>query len=259
MLAPGDVDYDVHGRDYAQFRRADPHIAALIHDALGPARTVLNVGAGAGSYEPLDRRVIAIEPSAVMRRQRPAHLVPAIDGRAEALPLDDQSVDASMALITVHQWADRAAGLRELRRVTRGPIVVMAFDSTTADHFWLFHYVPELRAAERRRDPPIAELAAALGGAVDVRPVPIPRDCTDGFTEAFFARPERFLDPAVRGAQSAWQFIPPAAQSRFVAELERDLASGAWDAKYGAWRAMPVFEGSLRLVVSRPDGRTRGA
>lgn len=258
MLAAGDVDYDVHGRDYAQHRRADPRIAAMIHDALGPARTVLNVGAGAGSYEPLDRHVIAIEPSAVMRRQRPAPLVPAIAGRAEALPLDDRSVDASMALITVHQWADRAAGMRELRRVTRGPIVVMAFDSTAADHFWIFDYAPELRAAERRRDPPISELAAALGGAVDVHTIPIPHDCTDGFTEAFFARPERFLDPAVRGAQSVWRFVPPAAQSRFVVELERDLASGAWDAKYGNWRTMRVFEGSLRLVVSHPDGRTRG-
>src|ERR1700761_1260829 len=127
-LSTGDFDYDAHGQGYARQRRADPRIAALVHAALGPARTVLNVGAGAGSYEPEDRHVIAIEPSAAMRVQRPAHLSPAIHGIAETLPLDDRSVDAAMAMVTVHQWGDLEAGLAELVRVTRGPIVVMTFD-----------------------------------------------------------------------------------------------------------------------------------
>ena len=133
----GDFDYDKQGGGYTQIRRPDPKIAAMIHQALGDARIVLNVGAGAGSYEPTDRQVIAVEPSAVMRSQRPPHLTPAIHGVAEALPLDDQSVDASMALVTVHQWPDLKKGLNELRRVTRGAIVVMTFDGTELYRFWL--------------------------------------------------------------------------------------------------------------------------
>ena len=127
-LSTGDFDYDALGSGYARQRRTDPRIAALVHAALGPARTVLNVGAGAGSYEPADRHVIAIEPSAAMRAQRPAHLTPAIHGVAEKLPLDDKSVDAAMATLTVHQWGDLEKGLGELVRVTRGPIVVLTFD-----------------------------------------------------------------------------------------------------------------------------------
>ncbi|HEX8036663.1 MAG TPA: methyltransferase domain-containing protein [Ktedonobacterales bacterium] len=246
----GDFDYDTHGQGYAQQRRADPRIAALVHGVLGAAHTVLNVGAGSGSYEPTDRYVLALEPSATMRAQRPPHLAPAIHGIAEALPLDDQSVDAAMALVTVHQWADLEAGLRELRRVTRGPIVVLTFDGAALDRFWLADYAPELIAAERRRYPAIDALCATLGGTTEVRVVPIPSDCVDGFTEAFYARPERFLDPAVRRAQSAWGFVGEEAQARFVRTLRADLASGAWDDKYGSWRQLPAFEGSLRLLVS---------
>lgn len=248
--ATGDFDYDTHGQGYAQQRRTDPRIAALVHEALGPARTVLNVGAGAGSYEPADRYVLALEPSATMRAQRPPQLAPAIHGIAEVLPLDDQAVDASMALVTVHQWADLQAGLRELRRVTRGPIIVLTFDGAALDRFWLADYAPELIAAERRRYPAIDVLCASLGGVTEVRTVPIPIDCVDGFTEAFYARPELFLDPAVRRAQSAWGFVGEEAQARFVRTLAADLASGAWDDTYGSWRQLPAFEGSLRLLVS---------
>ena len=180
-----------------------------MHEALGDAKTVVNVGAGAGSYEPADRHVIAIEPSRSMRSQRPADKVPAIDAVAEQLPLDDDSVDAAMAMITIHQWADGEAGLRELRRVARDRVVVLAFDGDAFDRFWLAEYAPELIAVERRRDPKIDRVCEVLGGA-DVHEVPIPIDCVDGFTEAFYARPEAFLDPAVRGAQSAWSFIPEA-------------------------------------------------
>ncbi len=188
----GDYDYDQHGHGYSSRRQADPRIAAFIHAALGPARTVLNVGAGAGSYEPEDRYVLAVEPSATMRAQRPGHLMPAIRGLAEALPLDDDAVDASMATLTVHQWADRAAGLREMRRVTRGAVVILTFDPDAFDRFWLFEYAPELAEIERRRFPSIATLCGALGEATEVRPVPIPLDCTDGFAEAFYGRPERW-------------------------------------------------------------------
>lgn len=251
----GDVDYAVRGAGYSRHRRPDPRIEAMIHAALGGARTVLNVGAGAGSYEPRDRPVVAVEPSEAMRRQRPAWLAPAVNARAEALPLDDASVDASMAILTVHQWQDRSAGLRELLRVTRGPIVLMAFDGDALHRFWLAQYAPEMIEASRLRDGPVAALQAALsppGRRAEILPVPIPIDCTDGFTEAFYARPERFLDPEVTMAQSTWAFVATEAIERFRSTLAADLASGAWDERYGAHRTMPEFIGSLRLVVSVP-------
>jgi len=245
----GDVDYGTVGEGYARKRRTDPRIAARVHRALGDAKTVLNVGAGAGSYEPNDRYVIAIEPSEAMRAQRPAHLVPAIHGIAEQLPLDDQSVDASMALVTVHQWQNLDQGLRELTRVTRGPIVVLTFDGDALDLYWLADYAPELISVERRRYPAIATIVAGLGGNADVETVPVPIDCVDGFTEAYYARPEAFLDAEVRRSQSAWSFVRDEDQTRFVQTLSDDLKSGAWDRKYGAWRTKPYFEGSLRLIV----------
>jgi len=248
----GDVDYEAHGVGYSHRRRADPRIEALIHAALGPARSVLNVGAGAGSYEPLDRHVIAIEPSASMRAQRPPHLTPAIDGRAEALPLDDDSVDAAMATLSVHQWADKAKGLRELRRVSRGPVVILTFDGDDLHRFWLADYAPELIEAERHRFMPVHEIRSALGGTSSVMNVPIPADCTDGFTEAFYARPERMLDPGVRRSQSAWTFVPFEVQARLERTLGEDLRSGVWDARYGHWRLKPVYEGALRLIVALP-------
>ena len=227
----------------------------MIHGAIGDARTVVNVGAGAGSYEPRDRHVIAIEPSEVMRRQRPREMSPAIIGRAESLPLDDASVDASMATLTVHQWRDRDAGLRELVRVTRGAIVVMTFDGDLLHRFWLAAYSPEVIEAERGRYMPMEELRTALsvrGRRVEVLPVPIPIDCTDGFTEAYYARPERLLDAEVTAAQSAWNFVGDAAFVRFKRTLAGEVDSGEWDAKHGAWRTTPTFDGSLRLVVSTP-------
>jgi SAM-dependent methyltransferase len=247
----GDVDYSAHGIGYAQQRRTDPRIAAVVHEALGLARVVLNVGAGAGSYEPLDRHVIAIEPAADMRAQRPAHLTPAIAAVAEKLPLDDQSVDASMAMITVHQWRDLQRGLSEMRRVTRGPIVILTFDADELHRFWLAEYAPELVAVERRRFPPLQAIAEDLGGTVEIRTIRIPIDCVDGFSEAFYARPEKFLDPAVRRSQSAWSFVSENEQQRIVERLASDLRSGAWDEKFGEWRKRPYFEGSLRLIVRR--------
>jgi SAM-dependent methyltransferase len=251
----GDVDYARHGPDYARIRQTDARIAGQVHQALGDARTILNVGAGAGSYEPLDRYVLAIEPSETMRAQRPKHLAPAIHGIAEQLPLDDQSVDASMALVTVHQWRNLDKGLRELRRVTRGPIVVLTFDGDALDRYWLAEYAPELISVERRRYPGLKTIADGLGGPTEVQVIPIPIDCVDGFTEAYYARPEAFLDFAVRRSQSGWSFVLEDDQSRFVKALGDDLTSGAWDRKFGEWRTKPYFEGSLRLIVSQAIGR----
>jgi SAM-dependent methyltransferase len=248
-LSTGDFDYEANGQFYAQLRRTDPRIAAMVHAALGSARTVLNVGAGAGSYEPTDRHVIAIEPSAAMRAQRPAHLAPAIHGVAEALPLADQSIDAAMATVTVHQWPELEKGLAELRRVTRGPIVILTFDGDALDRLWLADYAPELFAVERRRYPTIARIEAGLGGTCAVQPVPIPFDCVDGFSEAFYGRPEQFLDLGVRRSQSAWGFLEAGVEDGIVAALAADLASGAWDGRYGHLRHQPFFDGAVRLIV----------
>lgn len=247
----GDVDYEVRGPGYAAVRQPDPRIEALVHAALGDARTVLNVGAGAGSYEPTDRHVIALEPAAAMRAQRGPGRVPAIVGFAEALPLDDDAVDAAMAMMTVHQWSDLDKGLAELRRVARGPVVVLAGDGDHLPRYWLNDYAPDLIAAERRRYPAIDHIAQRIGVEAQIQAVPIHLDCTDGFTEAFYGRPERLLDPAVRRAQSSWAFLPPGGEARFVEALSADLDSGRWDALHGHLRTQPTFESSMRLIVGR--------
>jgi SAM-dependent methyltransferase len=245
----GDANYGAIGAGYARFRQPDARIAAFIHRALGDAATVLNVGAGAGSYEPTDRRVTAVEPSASMRAQRPPHLPEAIDAVAEHLPFPDQSFDAAMATFTIHQWPDLAKGLAELRRVTRGPIALLTCDPDLLDRFWLNAYAPEAIAVEAGRYPSMDRIRRALSGEVDILPVPIPLDCLDGFNEAYYGRPEMLLDPAARRACSAWSFVDAAAVSRFEGDFSRDLADGTWDVRYGALRAQPTFEGSLALVV----------
>lgn len=248
----GDVDYSVYGEKYAFRRRTDPSIAARLHAALGDARTVVNVGAGAGSYEPADRHVIAVEPSDAMRAQRPSTVVPAIRGAAEKLPLDDNAVDAAMATVTVHQWSNLAAGLAELRRVSRGPIAILTFDRDRIGDYWLAEYAPELIAAEFRRYPPLDRIAELLGGDTEIQPVPIPLDCPDGFTEAFYGRPEQLTREEVRRSQSAWSFVANPAARRAVDALTADLADGVWDRRIGHLRHQPTFDGSLRLLISRP-------
>ncbi len=252
MPPAGDFDYETKGAGYSVQRRTDPTIASLVHRSLGPARSIVNVGAGAGSYEPAHLDVTAVEPSAAMRAQRPPDRPPAIDAVAEDLPFPAGSFDAAMAMVTVHQWSDPDRGLAELRRVSRGPVVVLTFDGDALDDFWLAHYVPELVAAERLRYPPIAHIRDVLGGRSTVTAVPIPADCADGFTEAFYARPERFLDPAVRRSQSAWGFVSSEDAQRAVDRLRRHLGSGEWDRRYGSLRTQPTYLGSLRLIVATP-------
>jgi SAM-dependent methyltransferase len=244
------VDYEHHGRSYASNRRTDPRIAARIHAALGDARTVLNVGAGAGSYEPADRWVLAVEPSATMRAQRPRGAAPAISARAEALPFDDDTFDAAMACVTIHHWDPPHAGLAELRRVARGPVVVFTFE-LDALPAWQQDFLHAGIVIERPRFPAIADVAAALGGRTRVEHIPTPGDCEDGFFEAFWRRPEALLDPDVRGSQSMWTLLEPGVEERIVARLDEALRSGAWDAAHGHLRAMDSFDGSLRLVISQ--------
>ncbi|MDQ1547078.1 MAG: hypothetical protein QOH69_1982 [Actinomycetota bacterium] len=250
----GDVDYEPLAGGYASYRRPDPRIERAIAEALAGSRTVLNVGAGAGSYEPLDREVTAVEPSASMRAQRPAER-PAIDATAESLPFNDDTFDASMATFSVHQWSDVEAGLREMRRVTRGPVAILTGDPATIEQFWLTDYAPEVMATEASRYPAIDRIADALGGDVDVVVVPIPVDCIDGFNQAYYGRPELLLDAGARAANSAWTFVGPDVEARFVRKLAADLDSGAWDEKYGQLREQREFDGALRLVVARPASR----
>ncbi|MEQ6898559.1 class I SAM-dependent methyltransferase [Microbacterium sp. KR10-403] len=248
----GDADYAVIGDGYSHYRRPDPRVFAAIERALGNARSIINVGAGAGSYEPTDRDVTAVEPSATMRAQRPAHLTSAVDATAEALPFGDHAFDAALASFTVHQWHDLTAGLHELRRVTRGPMVILTCDPAALDRFWLAEYAPEVIATEAGRYPSIERIADRLGGEIEVSSVPIPLDCTDGFGEAYYGRPEALLDPGARRANSAWSFVSPDIADRFERTLRADLEDGTWDARHGALRSAPAFDGSLRLIVSRP-------
>jgi SAM-dependent methyltransferase len=243
------VDYERHGRTYSQHRRADPRIAAPIHAALGDAHTVLNVGAGAGSYEPSDRWVLAVEPSATMRAQRPTSAAPAIDACAEALPFDDDAVDAAMACVTIHHWEPAAAGLAELRRVSRGPVVVFTFELDGLPA-WQHEYLHEGLMLERPRFPAIDDVATALGGRTRVERIPTPGDCQDGFFEAFWRRPEALLDPDVRSAQSMWALLDPDVEQDIVERLSDALDSGVWDAKHGYLREQDSFDGALRLVIS---------
>jgi SAM-dependent methyltransferase len=186
-----------------------------------------------------------------MRAQRPAGLPAAIDAVAEDLPFPDDSFDAAMAVVTVHQWRDLDRGLRELRRVARGTVVLLTFDPELVERWWLSEYAPELLAGEARRFPKLDRILDVLGSGT-VSPVPIPLDCTDGFLEAYYGRPEAFLDPAVRRAQSAWEFVDAGSTARALARLRDDLALGEWDRRNWPLRTRPEFDGSLRLVTAWP-------
>jgi SAM-dependent methyltransferase len=246
-------EYDASRAAYTATRRTDPRIAAFIERALGDARTVVNVGAGAGSYESREREVTAVEPSATMRAQRPPGAVPAIDAHAEALPFEDASFDAATAILTVHHWHDPARGLAEMRRVARGRVVVLTFDPAESDAFWLVRdYLPEIAAFDRARLPAVSTIDEALGGGCDVERVPIPHDCRDGFLGAYWRRPELYLEPNVRPGISGFDALPEEALERALARLRNDLASGAWQRRYSGLMSLDELDIGYRLVVSRP-------
>jgi SAM-dependent methyltransferase len=243
-------EYDASRAAYTATRRTDPRIAAAVERGLGDARSVLNVGAGAGSYESPERQVIAVEPSATMRAQRQPGAAEAIDARAESLPFDDDSADAGTAILTLHHWEDPIAGLREIRRVVRGPVVVLTFDPDAAESLWLVRdYLPELAAVDRARFPTIDATVDALGGA-SVERVPIPHDCRDGFLGAYWRRPERYLEPAVRPGISTFGELDPDVLERALARLRNDLDSGAWRRRYGGLLSQTELDVGYRLVVS---------
>jgi SAM-dependent methyltransferase len=240
--------YDRIGRSYAAIRQPDSRLAEPIWDALGDAESVLNVGAGAGAYEPPDRDVVAVEPSSVMIAQRPRGSARAIQASAENLPFPDGSFDAAMALFTVHHWTDVAKGLAELVRVARDRVVLVAFDPERArDHWIISDYLPEWTVYCEPSLPSIARLLAGLPRA-EVCPLPVPRDCTDRMLATLWARPEQYLDPQVRAATSAWHQVPATAAERALRELSEDLASGRWDERHGHLRATPEADMGIRLI-----------
>jgi ubiquinone/menaquinone biosynthesis C-methylase UbiE len=240
--------YDELGLNYADFRRADPRIEAKVWAALGDARSVVNVGAGTGSYEPRDREVIAVEPSPLMIAKRPPGAAPALKGVAEALPLDDRSVDAAMAILTIHHWSDLEAGLDEMRRVARKRIVLLTIDAAKNSEIWtLAEYFPEAMALEEEVMPSIASLEASLPGAI-IETVPMPSRCRDEFTSALWDRPELFLEPATLRASSLWHRLDPELIARGQERLRADLASGRWDEKHGHLRTLPELDIGTRLI-----------
>jgi SAM-dependent methyltransferase len=242
--------YDSIGATYTVTRRTEPRIAARVWAALGDARTILNVGAGTGSYEPPGRDVIAVEPSALMRAQRPAGAAPCVAAAAESLPFEDQSFDAAMAIATVHHWQDPIAGLREMRRVARR-VVVFTHDSSDTGwrcRFWLTRdYLPEVADLFVGR-PSLTEQARAIGARTE--PVLIPWDCADGFFEAYWRRPEAYLDENVRRGISVWRSVGPDAEQRAVRSLRDDLASGRWAERNRDIVDLDAAELGLRLLVT---------
>jgi SAM-dependent methyltransferase len=242
--------YDRMGVSYSDIRRADPRLETAIWRALGDAQRVLNIGAGTGSYEPRDREVIAVEPSSVMIAQRPPESARATQGIAEALPLADGSVDATMGVFTIQHWGDLDRGLAEVLRVTRKRIVFLTLDLDVTEHMWLCRdYLPEITEHDRKAFPTIAHLRASLPN-VQVEAVPVPADCTDGFCVALWSQPEAHLDPDVRRSSSTWHRLPPAVIDTGLRQLRQDLDSGEWDSRYGHLRTRASFDVGLRLVTA---------
>jgi hypothetical protein len=248
-----DASYDRIGVGYAAHRRGDQRIAARIHGALGEARTVINVGAGAGSYEPADREVTAVEPSAEMISQRPADSAPVVQASAESLPFGDDSFDAAMGVLTAHHWADLSAGLNEMQRVARLRIVMVAFDPEALEELWITaDYFPAMLALKRPSGAGSRELAAALP-MTTTSPLPVPRDCRDHFFAALWARPELLFDEEIMRSMWVWQGIPEEARRSGRERLAADLESGAWERRYGHLREETELDVGLRLVVSELD------
>jgi SAM-dependent methyltransferase len=246
----GEATYDRIGVGYSAVRRPDPQIAARIEAALGDAKSVLNVGAGTGSYEPTEREVTAIEPSRTMIEQRPPDAAPVVQASAESLPFDDDSFDAALAVITIHHWRDVRTGLAEMRRVARSKVIVLTFDPAPAEDLWLVRdYFPAALDYHANAMPPIDDLLEMLPeGSLEA--VPIPRECADGFFIAIWDRPEMHLDPDVRRASSVWHQLPEEEINQGLAKLSADLESGRWDERHGHLREMAELDVGLRLVAA---------
>jgi SAM-dependent methyltransferase len=246
--------YDDIGGGYAGTRQEDPRVRDSILGALGVARTIVNVGAGAGSYEPRDRYVLAVEPSDVMAAQRPGELAPAIRATADCLPLRDGSVDAAMSVLSVHHWDEgQELGVRELRRVATGPVVILTCDPEVSGAMWLMaDYLPEVAALDRRIFPRPDKLAVWLGGRTHVEVLPVHRNTPDWTLMSFWAHPERVLYARARQGTSGFARLPSEVVARVAAEVERDLADGSWDRRYGHLRQLDTYDAGMRLIINTP-------
>ena len=238
--------YDIIGLNYAELRKPDPRIAAAIQQALGEAETVLNVGAGTGSYEPVDRLVTAVEPSREMIRQRSSSAAQAIQASAEQLPFDDDAFDAAMAILTVHHWPDKEAGLREMRRVTRGRIVLLTFDPSHRP--WLTDYLPELVRLDEAHLPAMSDYERWLG-PVQITPLLVPHDCSDGFLYAYWRRPGAYLDPRIRSGSSSFWAMGNSVESG-LERLRRELQTGEWERRYAELLTRDAYDAGYRIVVA---------
>jgi len=241
------MTYESIGTNYATQRRPDPRVQEAIWAALGDSDSVANIGAGTGSYEPATT-IVAVEPSSVMIRQRPAGAAPAVQAVAEDLPLRTGCVHACLAVLTVHHWTDPAAGLAELMRVSRRRVVVLTWEQAVLDRFWLRDYFPAAFALNHARGVDVMELARDFG-TVTVSPVLVPWDCQDGFGAAYWGRPAAYPDPDVRQSISSFALLAPGDVEPGAARLAADLASGAWQADHGALLELREYDAGYRLVV----------
>ncbi len=249
----GQPRYQTIGHQYSRFRREDPLIREHIRASLGEARSVVNVGAGTGSYEPADLHVVAIEPSDVMAAQRPRALAPAIRATADAIPLRDKSVDAAMAILTLHHWDDTCErGVRELVRVARDRVVILTYDAEVSGAMWLMSdYLPEVAELDRAIFPAPEQVASWLGDAVEIETIPVPRETPDWMLGSYWAHPERVLDASARAATSGFARMSPEVVARVVKAVGRDLLDGSWEARYGGLRRLDAYDVGLRLIVAR--------
>ena len=248
------IRYDQIGFGYASTRREDPEIRDRIRSSLGNASSVLNVGAGAGSYEPHDCFVVAAEPSSVMLRQRRDDAAPAIQCSSHPLPFSDATFDAAMAVLTIHHWdSDQEAGVKEMRRVARGPVVIVTYDATVEREMWLIRdYLPEVAELDMTIFPSIMEVALWLGRHVEVHALPISRGTPDWSLGSFWAHPERVFDSKARAATSGFARQPEFVTNRVLHTLRRDLNSGEWDRRNGDLHGLEALDVGLRLIVGRP-------
>jgi SAM-dependent methyltransferase len=240
--------YDKIGGTYSGRRQSDPRIAKAIEGAVAGCNSILNVGAGTGSYEPASRFVVAVEPSRIMIAQRPKDAAPVVQGCAEALPFPDCSFEAVLGILTVHHWKDQGKGLSECARVARSKVVFLTSDFDICENFWLVDYFPELLSADRHIFPNIASYENALG-PLETITVPIPADCRDGFLGAYWKRPSAYLDPIVRESISTFSKIGNVDSQ--LARLKRDIVSGAWEQRYASLMDLKALDLGYRILISQ--------
>jgi SAM-dependent methyltransferase len=236
--------FDRIGHGYSRYRRPDPRISARILRALGSSRTVLNVGAGAGSYEPQDRSVVAVEPSEIMIAQRPSGSAPVVCASAMALPFCDEAFDAALAILTIHHWPDRERGISEMKRAATEKLLILTWEPPDKP-FWLTSdYLPHFLESDRLLFPPWFR---DRGDTLDIITIPVPHDCSDGFLCAYWRRPEAYLDPGVRDAISTFSRVGN--YERALDRLRHDLADGEWYRRYGDLLSEDEMDFGYRLVI----------